>query len=379
MRLAPPTIALCALGLAGCGVSLPEEYLVEDLRILEIRAEPPELRIFADAPIDVELEQLARQPLDLREVRFTALVAHPDLDATFEQEWVRCKVADDDTGEVGSGFQRVPCESAERVSLGRESALNLSPIRLLLEDVLANGGDPVRVITSLAEDPRDLFAGLYANLNLKAFVAQADITVDTLAIEGTKRLVIFDPTVVALVLREARRLGPEAVPMIAGVQTPSLCTRASADQVGTINAFLETRVPNQAPRYAGLELKLSTDTATRAWDPAAGPIVLGPGDRLELRGYVAESDLEAYRVIDDNCNLLEQQETMAFSWFTTAGELSPQVTAQSKDRADSRRRVMTFEAPTTFEGAELKVRIWSVLRDGRGGSDSRVIDLLVRR
>lgn len=367
-----------ALLAVGCGVSLPEEYRVEDLRILEIRAEPPEIRIFQDAPIDLELDQLATQPLDLRPVRLSALIAHPDLDATFDGQWIRCKVADDDTGEVGSGFQRVPCDGVGRVELGRGLNLELSPVQLLLEDVLANGGDPVAVITSLAEDPRDLFAGLYANLNFQAFATQAAIPVDTPAIEGTKRVVIYDPAVVSLVLREARRLGPDAIPMISGIPTPSLCTRASGDQLGAINAFLEARIPNQAPRYAGLELRAETDTATRAYDPAEGPIVMAPGTQLELRGYVAETDLESYRVIDDNCNLLEQQETMAFSWFTTAGELSPQVTAQSLDQADSRRRVMTYEAPATIEGPEQRVRIWSVLRDGRGGSDAKVIDLVIR-
>lgn len=368
---------LCLLA-TGCGVSLPEEYRVEDLRILEIRAEPPEIRIFQDAPIDLEPSQLANQPLDLRPVQLSALVAHPDLDANFDGQWIRCKVADDDTGEVGSGFQRVPCDGAGRVELGRGLNLALSPVQLLLEDVLANGGDPVAVITSLAEDPRDLFAGLYANLNFQAFANGAVIPVDTPSIEGTKRVVIFDPAVVSLVLREARRLGPDAIPMISGVPTPSLCTRASADQLGAINAFLESRIPNRAPRYAGIELRYQTDTATQAYDPASGPIVLAPGTQVELRGYVAEGDLESYRVIDDNCNLLEQQETMAFSWFTTAGELSPQVTAQSLDQADSRRRVMTYEAPESVEGAEQRVRIWSVLRDGRGGSDSKVIDVLVR-
>jgi hypothetical protein len=368
---------LCLLGV-GCGVSFPEEYRIEDLRILEIRAEPPEIRIFQDAPIDLEVNQLATQPLDLRPVQLSALIAHPDLDATFDGQWIRCKVADDDTGEVGSGFQRVPCDGVGRVELGRGLNLELSPVQLLLEDVLANGGDPVAVITSLAEDPRDLFAGLYANLNLQAFATNASIPVDTPSIEGTKRVVIYDPAVVSLVLREARRLGPDAIPMISGVATPSLCTRASADQLGAINAFLESRIPNRAPRYAGIELRYQTDTATQAYDPTAGPIVLPPGTKVELRGYVAEEDLESYRVIDDNCNLLQQQETMAFSWFTTAGELSPQVTAQSLNQADSQRRVMTYEAPESVEGAEQRVRIWSVLRDGRGGSDAKVIDVLVR-
>lgn len=362
----------------GCGVSLPEEYRIEDLRILEIRADPPEIRIFQDAPINLEPSQLAGQPLDLRPVRLSALVAHPDLDASFDGQWIRCKVADDETGAVGSGFQRVPCDGAGRVELGRGLNLELAPVQLLLEDVLSNGGDPVAVITSLAEDPRDLFAGLYANLNFQAFATNTSIPVDTNAIEGTKRVVIYDPAVVALVLREAQRLGPDAIPMISGVATPSLCTRASAQQLGAINAFLESRIPNQAPRYAGIELRYQTDTATQAYDPAAGPIVMPPGTKIELRGYVAQADLESYRVIDDNCNLLEQQETMAFSWFTTAGELSPQVTAQSLDQADSRRRVMTYEAPPTIEGSEQRVRIWSVLRDGRGGSDAKVLDVLIR-
>ena len=75
---------------AGC-VDLPEEYRVEDLRILEVRAEPPEIRMFEDAPLTGTPEEVLASPIELTDVRMTVLAAHPDLDATFEYQWIRCR------------------------------------------------------------------------------------------------------------------------------------------------------------------------------------------------------------------------------------------------------------------------------------------------
>lgn len=377
-RLLLLSVLLAAVLVAGCDVSLPNEYQIEDLRILEIRADPPEISIFRDAPVDASAEDLGRQAPNLRSVTFTALLAHPDLDAELETGWVRCKTEPAMPGAPSSGLRRVPCAGERRIPLGR-GELEVSPIGLLLEDALALEGDVGQVISGLVEDPRDLLGGFYAYFNVEAAVRQAAVPVDTLRLEGTKRLVLFDPAVVALALREARRLGPGGLPEIQGFPTPPLCTQVTDQVFGEVLEHLRTRTPNRAPVYERLEVLLPGATATTSWSPGDEPIVLAPGEELRLQGFGAEGDLETYRVIDDHCRLIERTETLAFSWFTNLGSFSVHITSQSARGEREARATTTYIAPVQLDRPEERVRIWSVVRDGRGGSDNRVIELRVRR
>lgn len=355
-------LVLCALT-ASC-IDLPEEYRIEDLRIIEVRAEPPEVPIFQDAPIRGPTEDVLRTPLDTRDVRMTVVAAHPDLDATFSYSWIRCK----------PGLRRVPCDGDEKIRLGSgTSSIAVSPVGLLVDDLVAEGADPVEVFASLAEDPRDLFSGLYANINVTVGVDTASVDVDTTALDARKRIVLFDPAVVGIVLREARSMQVE-VP--AGITVPELCTNASPAQLETLFGYLEARVPNRSPTFVGIDVEGPDDEAPRRYDPAEGPIVLRPGDTLEMTPVADEADLETFRVIDDGCELVESTETLSWSWFVTAGSISSHITSLgTSDPVD--------ESSTTFtagpvDGEPQRVRIHSVLRDGRGGSDSARIDVVVR-
>ncbi len=215
-------------------------------------------------------------------------------------------------------------------------------------------------------------------MNLQARVDSATKEVDTPVLEGVKRQIVFDPTIVSLVLREARRAGPNGIPQVAGLELPTLCTNVDEAAFAEVLSYLESRQPNRAPRYSRLEFELATDTATRSFAPGDPPVELSPGDRVALRGRVGGA-LETFRVIDDNCALIEFQETMAWSWFTNRGALSRQLTSEAKDVElnTSLRTVYTAPAEDELEEARTRVRIWSVLRDGRGGSDHRFMDLLI--
>lgn len=376
---------------AGC-FDLPEEYRIEDLRIVEVRLEPPEVPFFRDAPVGGSPEEVLASDFATEDVRLSVLTAHPDIDAAYQYEWFRCGRRNDE-GEVVGGYGRVPCEGAEeRVSIHpddvdgelaprAEPSVEFSPVELLLGDLANGGGDAVGFIGALAEDPRDLFSGLRLNFHVRAAVTDADAPVDTPTLDGRKRLVLFDPAIVALVLQAARAGQLGEVPMVQGIETPSLCTNASAAQYGTILDYLRRRVPNQSPDYLELELTREGATSTVAYDPRQGPLELAPGEAVLLGGRVSDESFESYRVIDDNCELVELDETMAWSWFVVDGDLSDHITSleAERDRRDFSGYVTRYTAPTEFTGSELRTRIYSVLRDGRGGSDSLVIDVVVRR
>ena len=58
-------------------------------------------------------------------------------------------------------------------------------------------------------------------------------------------------------------------------------------------------------------------------------------------------------------------------------DLTTHITSQSLDD-DRRARRTIYTAPEEIDGSEQRVRIYSVLRDGRGGSDSLSFEVLVR-
>lgn len=364
--------------LTGCGVSFPKEELVEDLRILNIKVDPPEVSIFRKPVLDATPEDLLSLETSTQTVTLTALVAHPDLDATFELEWIRCT---DET--TGGGFRRVPCGGAEKQRLGVGEPVTVAPVQLLIEDLANARAGLAEAVAGLASDPRDLFNGLRLFINLEARVASAAVDVDTERLEGTKRLVLFDPTVVALVIREARaRADSGELPMIEGLDLPSLCTNADSDELAFIFRELEFYSPNSSPVYDRIQYKGPTDTATAAWGPGDEPIPLRPGEQVDLRGHRAFESIEFANVIDDNCRVLSNIEDGVYSWFTNAGELSKHTTVERLAQVVGERDLITvYTAPPSglLERDVTNVRVWSVLRDGRGGSDHRYIDLVIRK
>ncbi|MEQ9497703.1 MAG: hypothetical protein RIT81_12615 [Deltaproteobacteria bacterium] len=379
------------LATSGC-FELPDEYRIEDLRIVEVRAEPPEIPFFRNAPIGGMAEEVFGSDLANEDIRMSVLAAHPDLDAEYRYAWFRCARENEEEERVG-GYGRVPCEPEDdeveaplladserkRLEYETEPTYDFSPVDLLVNDLLNSGSDQVGFVGSLAEDPRDLFSGLRLNFHVRTEVTNANVEVDTPSLDGRKRVVLFDPAIVALVLQAARDGELGAVPMVQGVDIPSLCTNVSAGQYGTLLRYLQTRVPNQSPDYLELELTREGATSTVAYDPRQGSIKLAAGESILLAGRVSDESFETYRVIDDNCELVELDETMAWSWFVVDGDLSDHITSLEAERRDFSGYATRYTAPTDFEGDKLRTRIYSVLRDGRGGSDSLVIEVDVER
>lgn len=381
----PPTpalrrvlVAAVVLSPAGCGLSFPDEKMIEDLRILEVRAEPPEIRFVqpgqtATTAVDF-LRVLATAP-NLETVRFSGLAAHPDLDATFAYGWGRCVP-----------FQDLPCEdSVPEVITGTSSVVELSPIQKLIEDV-ADVERPDEALLAFTTDPRDLLNGVWAHILLSVRTQAAELPTDSPEIRGLKRLVIFDPLLVKVAILEARRLvasGQQMIPMIEGVQLPTLCTNVDEAQLAKIFAYLDGRAPNRAPKYTALQYSkrsFGVDTATAA--VVAGEVIeLAPGEELVMRGRAQENDKEPYQLIDDNCELQAFNETLAWSWFTNLGSLSKAITVEgaTEDNRDGEEVIYSAPLRPDLRAEVTRARIWSVLRDGRGGSEARVVDVVIRR
>jgi hypothetical protein len=374
---------------AACGVTFPDASLIQDLRVLEIRAEPPEISVFQPAHAIGSAAELGFLKPNFTPVEFSAIVAHPDLDATFEYTWIRCT----------PGFQRSPCDQSGQVPVrlqaSTSSTFQASPIEIEFLDVAsmstmtgtAGGARSASLFSALetfVQDPRDLLNGFYANINLDAAVlsASSTIPVDTHDLEATKRVVVFDPQIVRVSIQEAQRTAAtNMLPMIAGYNLPNLCTTATGDQLQLIFAFLAERTPNRTPRFRSIEFArriYGVEGATRA--VGLGEVLeVSPGEDLVFRGRVDEADKEAYAIIDDNCQLVPLHEVMSWSWFASEGAISKHLTTESAVPEDNERHRTVYTAPSTAQLTlnVTRARIWSVLRDGRGGSTARSIDLVI--
>jgi hypothetical protein len=356
-------LACSVLMLCGCNVSLPDEYFVADLRVLDLKVRPPEISLFAKSDDPLSLDPSDPPMLERTEVEVTALVAHPDLDASFSYDWIRCR----------PGLDPVPCDDETERLGADEPTLRVIPADELFEDV-AGGASIGSIGLTLAEDPRDLLNGLYAYLNLSARVAQAAIEVDTPRLEATKRVVVFEPRLVAAALREAQRQEPGAMPMVSGVDLPTLCTQLEEPELQELYAFLESRSPNAPPSYPGVEIEiedangvLTATVGVRSGDA----IEVEPGGRARMKATLVEEEAESYRLIDANCVLQDFEERLGVSWFTQLGELTRQLTTEDDPET-------SWLAPLSVDEEGARARIWSVVRDGRGGSEHLRFDIVVR-
>jgi hypothetical protein len=364
-----------------CGVSFPDPALIQDLRILEVRAEPPEISVFLPGPAASTPQDLVRLRPNLAPVTLSVIAAHPDPNAQLSYSWIRC----------APGFQGLPCDGSDqtpvRLQTSTSSSIQISPIAIALQEAASSSASgPKSLLSALstfAQDPRDLLNGFYANIEVDASVVSASIAVDTQTLEATKRIVVFDPQIVRVSINQAQQLRASGMlpTMIDGYTLPGLCANVSAAQLDLISGFLAARKPNRSPVFRSVEVArrlLGVQGSTRAL--ALGePIEVGPDEELVLRGRVDDADKEAYQIIDDNCQLVPLHEVMSWSWFTGRGTLSKQRTTESVVPENDENHLTVYRAPPASQLREdvTVARIWSVLRDGRGGSVARVIDVVI--
>lgn len=156
---------------------------------------------------------------------------------------------------------------------------------------------------------------------------------------------------------------PGQLAVLGGVRLDCGLPTASREQVIEYN---QRHRINQNPRIDRLEaLRGETWIELVAGGP---PLRVGAGERLELRVHWAEcageercTGAETYVMYDSEAEaLVERNEVLLASWYASSGEFEAARTeaAGGPFRADN-----AWSAP--IEGGP--VRLWVVLRDGRGG------------
>ena len=72
---------------------------------------------------------------------------------------------------------------------------------------------------------------------------------------------------------------------------------------------------------------------------------------------------------------------LTWSWFTTKGRLSTQLTSRADEEPNRNKEQVVYRAPqmSMLEEDETRVRVYCVVRDGRGGSDAMAVEIVVRK
>jgi hypothetical protein len=360
---ATTTAAVLLLLAAACESEPTGPSLVQDLRVLAIKAEPPELLFDRGTDASGATTVSAAGP-----VRFEALVMDPR-GTPMSYEWSFCPL---DSNQTCGDFavRRDHAAAADRPVLdaarAQATAGEVSP---------PDGGmGAVALGTFVADVSPALFSYHLADSGLGmgngAWVS-AVLALGSAGerLDAQKRLVLN--------ARDLSQWNPELA--AAGWQ---ICPPApQAQPAGCLP--LAPRTANRNPVIEGVEVahhwRLAGDSGFTAVDPAAGPIVVAPGEVIRLRPRLAADSAERYQELSSNLQnnrleVIERSEEPIVSWFATAGELAEDQTAPqlSKNLDNS---FTAPEVPPAAGGG--RVVVFMVVRDQRGGAGWARVDLLV--
>lgn len=323
-------IATLGLSHAACLESLPSPSRVDDLRVLAIRAEPPEVPPGASVALD-------------------ALVVDPQA-RPLRYAWYACVVPEQGRGFFGGGTET-------STSGGNGTPLSDDPY----------GGSCQRRFEAAAPFAMKLGEGPTATLPVPADLFDTDDAL-RLAYSLPDNVEITDDV-------KAGFLG------IAGVNyTVTLVVEADGRTIETakrvnisLDSVLANNERNQNPSGLAFHLALKSDEVTApssAPAPTDGSCLLAgapplvAGERYRLSPVNLPDPQPEYAVLlggsttDAPFELQQIDETSFFSWFSTSGSLQKSVSKAPGEPLNE----WSFDIDETGP-----VDFWVVVRDGRGG------------
>jgi hypothetical protein len=356
-RLVAVAVAAAALA-AACTPDFEPASKVSDLRVLAVRAEPPEVAPPGDAsaPARTALGALVAHPAFATEPARRAVVLHvactPDPGDPSAAACIRLSALADPAELLPAADPTTACSAP---GTGKRGAITFSG----LEACGALGCEPVKV----RRDPADPSSEV--TLPAPAYEVPADLSFDGYAPGAKERVLGLEVQDLAL----AVDVGPEE--LAPTVAVPDACSALVA-VAARLQAAWSTRThvtslkrlrirgpearsaPNVNPVVDGMTLG-----GTRLAAPDAAPSAIAPRAAADLLP-VLPGDFEALRetyvrVDAAGAPIETRQEDWAFSWFATAGDLDDLHT-QSPAEGDR------YTAP-----ASGRVLLWTVVRDLRGG------------
>jgi len=328
MRRLLLALAAWALLLPACGKDLPDPTLVDRLRVLALKVEPPELR----GPRRIEAE-------------LSVLAVRPKGEIVQQLRWYRCSDWDLNSNSFMCPFNGL---GSEELGSGETLTYSVDP-----DDLLELAKEQARQLAPDRAEEVDLLVemiGVWDTVNVSAIAGDERV-------ESTKRIVISGESAgqAAMVMsqfpgsEECKELGPD-VP------------------------------PNSNPVLIEMRYR-HTETGEAGLLDDVGSVTILADEELELRPIVDWESLEPYPQIDVLAELpvcRASEEFPIVSWFCDGGKLLEGDTAvppaqTEAEREDPNRlaRLYTYWTAPAEKDIPLDglVRCWAILRDGRGGTD----------
>jgi hypothetical protein len=354
----PAAIVSAALLLAGCAPDFTEPTQVTGLRVLAVRADPPELAPPADgsAPARAGLGALVAHPDFATDGARRATVLHlgctPSADPSVPSPCTAISELASPQALLGLADLGSACTAP---GLGVPGAITFAG----LESCGQGGCQPLEVRL----DPAD--PGSTVALPTPAYELPASLDLSALPAGDPVRVLGLEAVDLALALDAA----PEDLAPAAAV--PDACQALGAaaarfaglwETRAHVAALKRIRVrgpeavnaPNRNPALSGIALE-----GAPLPFPGAAPAQVSPGAELALLPlHPGDPDLlrETFVEVDAaGLPVRELREELTWAWFTSAGELKDPYTRAPDESAE-------LTAPASGAG-----QVWLVLRDLRGG------------
>ena len=328
---APAALLVAALPLvaalaAGCTDAWRTVEFVEGLRVLGIRAEPPDLRPGEWSTLDA----LVVDPRDPTRVNTLIwLACHPDPTSLDQPRCAQYATLESLNGTDGS---------ADPATI---------PDDLVPLGMTAPAGAPKLSIVYPA--PADVFANVAADDPRRQKGVLAIVLMLAIAEPPPER---WPPT------KEDLQL---------------LLARVRAKQVDSVLSIKrlrisETATPNHNPVLSKIRL------GDGEWGPGTRPAKVWPGVWNELTALPADGSTETYLDLDADGNEVTKVEHLSVSWFTTVGGLN-----NARTLAGELEKPEKLYAPYVLQEVpeDRLGTLYAVMRDGRGGADPFVLPFFI--
>lgn len=352
---------VAAMVVAGCSSDLPSSSHIDKLRVLAMRAEPPEVAPGQVATLDaLVVEPIVPQVDDLG----------PPHGPSYY--WLACTIPPGAAAELPCGIDptqtasstppAVPpsCQDAPNASicsLGSTASVTLTPAA----SRVGSDGTGQLLITMIVSDTAggaaDCYNAVVENGGMPVTANQSTSTADHCVL-AVKRLAISDPN---------RTLGAKGVAPPAPNRNPTITNLFYVDGAGKNVPLLD-----------------GTGGFTIANDGQSARLTLAATRGADAAELEPQLDTSGKPKLDDNGNLAPLQvEALTVAWFVTGGSIeggrSAWVPAGCLTQADCPTAMPISEAVTkwnppthaqlsrTSTANDPRVNFWAVIRDDRGG------------
>ena len=374
-----------AVGWYGCVDALDASSDVRDLRVLAVRAEPPEVMYDLRLDPGTGLPVLDPTGLPILEpsagvVVFDALVVDPR-GSVVEYRWEVCPVQ-----------STIACRDYEEQRAQAPEPLRdaLDQMREIEQDGAADPvDDPAHAVApyavapfSFAPPPTLLAYHLSQTGAGAGFGAWPSALLRVSgggdSIDAAKRFVVsLAPRAVGSLGDLAERFGgADEVSEFIGLR---LCGPGQEPPPGETCLRLAPRGPNANPVFGPLQVSFGR-SADADWQPlAAGEIVrLRAGESMRILPAFTGASLEPYQHLQADLDtreirLVDAVEDPSVSWFASAGELQDTMTWPLFTKTLD----TLYTAPVHPEEDGERVTVWLVGHDGRGGVAWTTVELEV--